>query len=143
MLSKFTWSDYVAVVAILGGAYYLIIAIRYYRKEMTGILSGKLKFKQKISDGYTAPGELEEADFDELEAVVVDLKRSVLEQAGTSATKEQLLLQLKQRLANYDGLRQPAYRVAVNHYIMQHAQEICGVAFSEGELDAAWKTLPR
>lgn len=83
------------------------------------------------------------ADFDELEAVVADLKRSVLEQAGKETSKNQLLVQLKQRLANYTGLRQPAFRTALNHFIMQNAKEICGVDFTEKELDAAWRELPR
>ncbi len=144
MLSRFTWTEYVAAVAILTGAYYLVIAALYYRTEIKDIVSGKFKFRTKnISAGNTVPGELEEADFDELEAVVADLKRSTLEQAGTNATKDQLLLQLKQRLANYDGLRRPAFRVAVNNYIIREAKDICGVAYSESELDEAWNTLPR
>lgn len=144
MLNKFTWSDYLSAVAIAVLIYYIVIAALYYRTEIKNIISGKTRLRRKeISDDDTAPGEMDEADFDELEAVVAGLKRSTLEQAGTDVNKDQLLLQLKQRLANYDGLRRPAYRVAVNHYIIQHAKEICGVAFSEEELDAAWKTLPR
>ena len=144
MLNKFTWSDYLSAVAIAVLIYYMVIAALYYRTEIKDIISGKTRLRRKeISDDDTAPGEMEEADFDELEAVVAGLKRSTLEQAGTDANKDQLLRQLKQQLANYDGLRRPAYRVAVNHYIIQHAKEICGVAFSEEELDAAWKTLPR
>lgn len=144
MLNKFTWSDYLSAVTIAVLIYYIVIAALYYRAEIKNILSGKFKLKAKeISGDDTAPGEMEEADFDELEAVVAGLKRSTLEQAGADANKDQLLRQLKQQLANYDGLRRPAYRVAVNHYIIQHAKEICGVAFSEEELDAAWKTLPR
>lgn len=144
MLSKFTWSDYLGAMGVLVLIYYVVIAALYYRTEIKNILSGKFKFRTKnISDGNAAPGELEEADFDELEAVVADLKRSTLEQAGLNATKDQLLLQLKQRLASYDGLRRPAFRVAVNNYIIQHSKEICGVAFSERELDAAWDSLPR
>lgn len=144
MLNKFTWSDYLSAVAIAVLIYYMVIAALYYRTEIKDIISGKTRLRRKeISDDDTAPGEMEEADFDELEAVVAGLKRSTLEQAGADANKDQLLRQLKQQLANYDGLRRPAYRVAVNHYIIQHAKEICGVAFSEEELDAAWKTLPR
>lgn len=144
MLNKFTWSDYLGTVAIAALIYYLIIAALYYRLEIKNILSGKFKPRTKeISDGSAASDGMDEADFDELEAVVADLKRSTLQQAGTNVNKDQLLLQLKQRLANYDGLRRPASRVAVNHYIIQNAKEICGVAFSEEELDGAWKTLPR
>lgn len=144
MLSKFTWTDYLSAVALLVIIYYVIITALYYRTEIKNILSGKFEKKTKdISDSSAASDGMDEADFDELEAVVADLKRSTLQQAGTNTNKDQLLLQLKQRLANYDGLRRPAFRVAVNHYIIEHAKEICGVAFSEDELDGAWKTLPR
>lgn len=144
MLSRFTWSDYLSAVAVLVIIYYLVITALYYRSEIKNILSGKFKpGTKKLSDDNTASDGMDEADFDKLEAVVADLKRSTLQQAGTNTNKDQLLLQLKQRFANYDGLRRPAFRVAVNHYIIKHAKEICGVAFSEEELDAAWKTLPR
>ncbi|MNK11818.1 hypothetical protein D3C87_298670 [compost metagenome] len=144
MLNNYTWSDYLTAAAILIAGYYLVIGGLYYRTEIKNLLSGKIKFKSRnISEDYTAPGEREEMDFDELEAVVGDLKSSVFDQAGEEVTKSELLTQLKDRVANYGGLRRPAYRVAVNHYIIQHAQESCGVAFSESELDAVWNKLPR
>ena len=143
MLGKISWSNYLEAVALLIAGYYVVIGILYYRAEIKQILNGKFKRKQKISGDDTAPGEMEAADFDELEAVVADLKNDVLEQAGKEATKDQLLLQLQQRLANYGGLRRPAYRVAINHFIIEKAKDICGVAYSEDELEAAWRKLPR
>jgi len=57
--------------------------------------------------------------------------------------KDDLLYLLQQRLANYAGLQKPAYRVAINNYIMTNAKEICGVVFNEYELNSAWDRLPR
>lgn len=144
MFSNYTWSDYGTVTTLVIAGYYLVIAGLYYRTEIKNLMSGKIKFKSKnISDDYTTPGEMDEAEWDELEAVVDELKSSVFDQAGTEVTKEELLLQLSTRVANYGGLRRPACRVAVNQYIVQHAQESCGIAFSEKELDAAWGKLSR
>lgn len=145
MLDNYSWSDYITAMAILIAGYYLVIGAIYYRTEVRDLLSGKIKFnRKKIAEHPSTADEGEyDEEFERLEAVVGDLKRSVLEQAGKEATKDQLLSQLKKRLANYDGLRRPAYRVAVNNAIIQNSKEICGVVFSEEELDAAWGTLPR
>ena len=84
-----------------------------------------------------------EHTFEELEGIVTDIRHSILEVAGKKVSKEELLNQLKLRLAFYGGLRLPAFRIALNNFIIQYAESICGVVFSEDELNAAWETLPR
>lgn len=145
MISNITWGEYLAAIAVLTGGYYLVIAGVFYRRGISRVLAGKFSIKnlKRSSDQPATRSSEEEVAFGELEAVVGDLKRSVLEQAGNGVSKSQLLLQLKDRLANYGGLRQPACREAVNEFIIDHAKETCGVVFSEGELDEAWRTLPR
>jgi hypothetical protein len=44
-------------------------------------------------------------------------------------------MQLKERLASFAGLRQPACRVALTNYIVRYAKTFCGVVFSEQELE--------
>jgi len=146
MLSNVSWSEYLAAVVILLVLYYVIIGLKYYRKEITSLLSGKLPNKDNTSKNVLKSPEGRQQDapsFDELEAVVNDLRYSILDKAGNPAIKAELLGQLKQRLASYAGLRRPAYRVAINNYIITHAKEICGVVFSESELEAAWEALLR
>lgn len=81
--------------------------------------------------------------FDGLEQVLQDIRYGVLEKAGKNADKSELLTALKERLASYDGLRQPAFRIAISRYLEKYAKEICGVGFSVEELEAVWRSLLR
>lgn len=74
--------------------------------------------------------------------MVLDLRSGILEKAGKDVGKAALLTQLQLRLTNYGGLRHPAYRAAVNNFIIRDAAECCGVDFSEEELNRAWEALP-
>jgi hypothetical protein len=147
MFKSITWSNYATAVAIMVALWYAIIIFAYYRKEVFNLISGKyrLPLKRKKQQAVTADEEEPKQDhtFEELEGIVTDIRHSILEVAGKQANKEALFTQLKSRLAFYGGLRQPAFRVAINNFIIQYAESICGVVFSEDELNAAWETLPR
>jgi len=148
MLSKVSWGEYTIIMGILVVSYYFYIGVKYYRKEITALLNGKLK-----KNDQTVPNEkpknsfkdsaITEASFDELEAIVNDLRYAVFDKAGRQVSKTELLSLLQRRLANYEGLQKPAFRVAINNNIITNAKDICGVVLSEEELNAAWETLPR
>jgi hypothetical protein len=133
-----------AVIVILAIFYYLFIGLKYFREEIKAFFNGKL-----TKDGQKAKATLANAEitndpsFDEMQLVAKDLRYSVMDRLGKQTDKSQLLLLLQSRLAKYEGLNRPAYRVAINNSIILDAKEICGVAFSDDELNAAWDALPR
>jgi hypothetical protein len=146
MFKSITWSNYYTAVFILLALWYIIIILVYFRKELFNLLSGKYKIptrkkKQQASDEEIP--EEQEHTFEELEGIVTNIRHSILEETGENTSKGELLTQLKQRLVNYGGLRQPVFRDAINNFIIQYAESICGVVFSEDELNEAWETLPR
>jgi len=146
MLSKVSWSEFVVGTVILLVLYYLVLGLKYYQKEIKALLSGKSPFPGKATKSDPQQQSLEnlsDSSFDELEAVVNDLRHAILERNGKHVGKKELLEQLQDRLENYAGLQNPAYRVAINNYIIVHAKELCGAVFSESELNEAWDTLPR
>jgi hypothetical protein len=143
MLVNVSWKEYLVVLAVTLVVYYVFVGIRYYRKELDSLLKGELpkfnKLVKKEDDNSTR----NPADFEELEAVVDDLRYAIFEKAGKLTGQQELAEQLNKRLQNYSGLQKPAYRVAINNYIIRNAKEICGVVFSESELDGMWDTPPR
>jgi hypothetical protein len=144
MLNDVTWSEYIIGVLVLLFVFYLFVILKFYRKELKDFLSGKLKRPAEPGNEEQSVEAFEDdGSFEVLEQVVNELRQDILEKAGTTADREVLLSQMKTRLMRYDGMYRPAYRVAVNDYIMQHAEEICGVVFSEEELEAEWGILPR
>ncbi|WP_316834992.1 hypothetical protein [Pedobacter nutrimenti] len=139
MLEGITWKAYLLVVGIAIVIYYIIIGCLYYRGEIKKLIKGR------GADDFGAAAYEEESvsSFDELEEIVEDIKHGILEKAGKEANKEDLIRQISERVAGYDGLRQPAYRIALTNFIKQQSEDICGVTISEGELEAVWKRLPR
>ncbi|WEK17907.1 MAG: hypothetical protein P0Y49_13980 [Candidatus Pedobacter colombiensis] len=137
MLEAITWKTYLTVILLSVLIYYIMIGSIFYRTEIRNFLK---RHNQKDDDNDSEGAE-HFSSFDQLENVVKDIRHDILEKAGKTASKAELLGQLSERLANYDGLHQPAFRMALNNYIIQHGESICGVVFSEQELEAAWEKL--
>lgn len=151
MLESITWKEYLVGMAVVVITYYLLVGLLFYRKQITGTITDKLKPQANRNKEISPEPEEEEQEeewtsggslFDELEELVTDIRHSILEVAGKEAGKDMLLLQLKSRVARFGGLRQPAYRVALNNFIIHQTEIICGVVFSEEELNEAWDTIP-
>jgi hypothetical protein len=130
MLNELSWGDYLAAVGLLLALYYTGVGILYYREEIKNLLSPK---QNTSLQGDPAPISVDEA-FEGLEAVAKKVD-SILERAGKGASKTMLLPELKQALANYGGLRIPAYKAAVFNHIIHQAKEICGAGISAQELE--------
>lgn len=126
-LQGISWSAYLESAAVLTAIYYTGVAIVFYRGEIKALLQPKGKATTHAS------GTDQTAAFENLESIVHEID-SILEQAGNQATKDQLLPQLKAKLASYGGLRQPAYRAAVFNHIIKQAEEISGIRISEDDL---------
>ncbi len=136
MLSRISWSEFAVGALALVAGYYAVIGF-LYRSEV------KMFIQRKLSKNRPSNGLMAEETGDELEMVVNDLRYAVLERAGLNAAKEELLQDLRNRLKDYQGLHKPAFRYAINNYIIQHAKEINGAAFSAEELNETWDTLLR
>lgn len=146
MLSNVSWGDYLFGAAILAFVYYVVIVAVFYRSDLIKLFRRKFNPSPAFSPNEAEDwetGNEEDGSFQELEATVADIRQNILTVAGKETSKAGLLTELKARLANYDGLRVPAYRAAINNYIAEHAKNLNGVAFSEEELDAAWGVPPR
>lgn len=142
LIEQITWQQYLLGLLALAAVYYLIILIKLRKQQ-----KGSFPFPKRGADEDTEPQEIaKDPDgslLEELEILVGDIRRSILEKAGPNANKAELLRQITARVANYGGLHQPAYRYALSNYIIQHSNTLCRVAFTEEELEAAWEGLPR
>lgn len=156
MQTAISWGNYVTGVLIVTAGYYLFIGYKFYRHEITGFFAGRARpgrvrlggeshIPTKTKDTPEPDAESQmlppmQGLYDDLEEVVEDLRTVILGNAGNT-DKPKLLALLAGRLENYAGLRRPAFRVAVNHYIIRQCEESCGVIFTEAELNAAWEEL--
>lgn len=135
MLSKITWQEYFFIVAVLLVLYYAFIGLKFYRPQIMQVIS------RKLGDQSFFSKQSAEAAVNELEDVARDLRYAVLERAELPANKAHLLNAICLRLKHYPGMKRPAFRVAINNYIILHAKEICAIEFSEAELNTAWQEI--
>lgn len=135
-----TWGQYWMNAGGILMVYYAAVGLLCYRSELERLIRGSAAVgtNEVEQSGTVSAGE----SIDGLEPVVADLK-GILVKAGNGVGKQQLLRALKQRLASYAGLQHPAFRVAINNYIIRQGKDFCGVDFSEAELDKEWGSLPR
>ncbi|UZJ63946.1 hypothetical protein OKW96_16250 [Sphingobacterium sp. KU25419] len=145
MLEEITWGQYLTAAGIATAVYYTVIGLKYHRKELGKRFrnSGRAVDEEIPEAKANKADEQGEAGFEELEELVNGIRSGILEQAGEQATKEQLIEQISASVASFSGLHKPAYRYALTNFIIQHSMVICGVVFSESELEEVWDALPR
>lgn len=132
MLNNITWEQYLVALAMAVILYYLVIGRKYLMPQIKEILSGWQARTQ------TTGRQFGDAELNELEDVTRDLRYGIFERAGKPADKDKVLQLLKGRLAGYKGLDRPAFRTAINNYIIYHAHDTCGLLFTKEELDRIW-----
>lgn len=142
MLKNVSWGMYLEFLVIALVIYYCYIGIKYFKDDIKSIINGKLKIIRQSKQTSTGT-QMDDPSFEELKAVSEDLRTAVFERVGKYLSKQELLEQLQERLSLYEGLYKPAYRHALNNSIILNAKEICGVVFSEDELNSAWDTMLR
>ncbi|MBL7706805.1 MAG: hypothetical protein JNM21_14760 [Taibaiella sp.] len=139
-----TYKDLLLIAGVLIILYALFKFIRVYWLEFLERLNRKVEVYE--SELFAQP-QTEDDFLPALEKLINDIRFHILVKAGKTATKEQLLEAIAERVAaqvaNYDGLHHPAFRYALNNYIIHHTENICGVQIEEAELEALWEGLPR
>lgn len=152
MLEKITWLTFFLFLLGAAAIYYLVVGYVFYRDEFKKRFRSEKEEEQeqlyeeeeeKTAQEEPVESEEYEGAFDELQLVVNDIRYGILEKAGRGASKAELMDQLKQRLASYEGLQEPAFRIALTDFITDQAAAVCGVSFSEEELEEEWSKLLR
>ncbi|RZJ81605.1 MAG: hypothetical protein EOO20_25055 [Chryseobacterium sp.] len=135
-----TYQELLLILGVLITLYSIVKFIRVYWHAFLERLNGKVEVYE--SD-LLADQQKERFFLSTLEKLINDVRYNILVKAGKTATKEQLLQEIAEQVANYDGLHHPAFRYSLHDYIIQHTENICGVKIEEEELEALWEHLPR
>lgn len=144
MLEAISWNHYFSTLAIALTAYYLTILSWYFPQKLRRLISGQSLHLKPNDQQIIEPGSLEEkqmAPFEELELAVEELQ-GILESARTLTNKPRLFQQLTQCLSNHPGLREPAYRVAIQHFLLENIPKTCRLTVSQSEIETLWSRLP-
>ncbi len=142
MLEQITWSSYWIAAIILLVIYYLVVALIFFRSDITKGMKRHLAAGRSGDDEDNEETTSGEDGFKELESIVAKIK-ATLEEAGKEADKQELLVKIGENLAGYSGLDTPAFRVAINNYIIGYAEKKCALHFEEDELNKYWEQIRR
>ena len=144
MLQQITWTQFLVVLLTITVLYYIIYFIKFHwHRWMEKFHSKTEVYESELFQDNTEKQDNDSSELEELELLVNSIKQDILVEAGTDATKEFLLEKITAKVANYGGVRLPAYRYALKNFIIQHAKTLCGVEIEEEVLEDLWKNLPR
>lgn len=156
MLKNISWSDYWAVVIILGVIYYLYVGVRYFFTDLKDLVSGerKLKFKATVPDdnqaaGPHGPGEskLEASSFEEsrddeftkVEHLIERLKAVIGEASRRKLILEEFKYSLSMVLKDYPTVKYSPLRPSINELIVSECQKYGTITLAESEAEMLWK----
>lgn len=139
ILEAISWTEYLLTVGTLTGIYYGVV-LGYHKYKYKKAQKEQSDFFDESEDDEVESKDFSDEWMEELEAKVNEI-RGVLAEAGKEVTKEDILDRIRPLVANFGGLHRPAYRYALNNFIVINAQALCGVDIDEEELDDVWGSL--
>lgn len=144
MENYITYKELLIIAGVLLILYVIIKFIRLHWVEFMEMLNREIEIYEldQLADQHSSV-EKEDDFLKTLEKLINDLRFNILVKAGKTATKKQLLEAFSEKVANHDGLHHPAFRCALNNYLILYSENICGVKIEEEELETLWKGLPR
>jgi hypothetical protein len=134
MLKMISWMSFLTWTAILVGAYYLLVFVRYYHRELIGLFSGKTS-KADSSVSEEQRGDKKPELFTAMEKAISALKEG-LQEVEAAGTKDDVLDAAKGILRNYNYLKGTPYAVAIDHFLLQETYQ--SVRLNEDELKGLW-----
>ncbi len=147
MLESITWADYLKAMAIIVAGYYMIVGLLYYRSELRPLVRGKKPSGEhqpetkKVKEDMKKKNRMDWKEMQELNDLMKKI-RAIMGEAGMGADKEDLFSRIRPLLASYGGLHLPGSSNALRDHVIAPAENICGVGFSEEEIDEVWQSLP-
>ncbi|WP_130855646.1 hypothetical protein [Olivibacter jilunii] len=161
-LAKYSWTEYFMAVAAITIIYYVLVGLKYYGKELlAGAGTKRVPIKSTAAIGEDEPIEepfgpavttpevyqpVEEVPFEdtpdesfrEVERLTGELKVLIEEAAKKMFDKRKLLGALKPLLAKYPVVNHPAFREAVDEYIVTECRSKGAVVLTEDEVEVLW-----
>ncbi|AGA77635.1 hypothetical protein KZP23_04740 [Echinicola marina] len=130
MIEHISWEQFLFALAAMAALYYTYVGLRYYRRELAGGFSKRtVKPKKKRSTVIQLSEEEFDRAFTELSKLTLDISAIV----PRCRSSEQLLEELRQRLAHFKGRHVPAFQKTILNHTLQMARSN-GISLSEEAL---------
>ncbi len=165
MFTNISWTNYIAIIALLLIVYYAFVGIKFYpnelrqfilskRKLVTGFTSHKtatyedegstFQVQQTQAElfpshiNYTPPAQETDDTFQQVEELTANLKEVIATAADKKYIKEEFILSLQHLLKKYQFLKGSPSRAAVNNLIAFECEKYGYVHLSAEERVILW-----
>ncbi|MDB5222369.1 MAG: hypothetical protein JWN83_1036 [Chitinophagaceae bacterium] len=154
MFTEISWGTYITIVIVLLAVYYLFIGFRYYRRDLSQLISGgktgfpdKAKFTASKSDVIIKPRpheafmqlSVEDQNLYQLLQSLSDEIQALLGEAGNKRlNKDEIITALKILIAKYSVLKNSSFRESIQNLIQTESETNCSIHLSEKELSELW-----
>jgi hypothetical protein len=151
MALNISWNLYLAVMTVGLIAWYLFVAMAYYRNEIKLLVTGRFAGNSKTQKNQqvltketnsshsllgSSPGvaSIHVGMNDLIERIQMITKTA----ADKSFNREEILLAIKLGLKQYQPLKQTPFFQAVNNLIINECGQTCGIELEQEELNGLW-----
>jgi len=149
MIKQISWAEYCTAMAVLCSAYYIVIIVLYFRREVLDLFSGNKKLVAPAPLPSSSPrhpaanlvrtAEGNTSQEEKLFALTNQLMQVLQPVFGNDYVKGELMTALQLILRKYPLLKGTAFQVSVNNYIGMESENQCSVSLSEQELSGIWQ----
>ncbi len=128
MFTQISWSTYLTTILLLSIAYYLFLALRYYRKDILKIFAGKkITGSEKFSFDFQNPM---------LQSFSVEVRAFLFEAIKNSLDKEDIIGSIRMLIRKYPGVKDMTLRNSIEHLIIE--ESAATIHLSNQDLSELW-----
>jgi hypothetical protein len=157
MFTNISWLQFFMVAAPVISAYYLYVAIRYYRSSIQELLNRHARENDPetfddgkdiaaaehdpplpVSQEEPLPEADDELQFDLIEKLVGELKARITQAGRENLMKGELAAALSENIRNYPELRNTPYKRQINELILFECAQQKITALSEADAEMLW-----
>lgn len=143
MLKHITWSEYFLVIGLLLVGYYALVMMKYYkRKNNDSVSAGEIETGDESLNYHGTHDDqmntISEELFDQAQELIENLKAIIRDATLENASKETLMLRIKNQLQDYPSLNTEDFRPGISSMIVIECDNNSSVALSEREVVGLW-----
>lgn len=153
MFTNISWGNYIVVVTLLVGSWYLFVGLRFYLSEIKEIATGKWKFQfrsylespsnisdQESAETSSSPSNLTESDqtFQDVDHLVERLKNVVADAGQRKLVQQEFIDYLGLVLREYPSVKKSPFRSSVSELIVSECDKLESIHLTQQEAEALW-----
>jgi len=137
MLTGTTWVQFLEGIALLLIAYYIVVGLLYFKKEMRALLQRKKSNTVRVNE-ENIPQSSQDPLMPSLHALMTGIKTLLQAAASEKYAANETILGLQQLIREYPAIKVSRFVPSINNEIIQLSNELLGQPLSADDMDVIW-----